>query len=144
MAACRIGDNSLGAFVQSLADAMSATLPERAARPGLPDFEAVGSPQGFAADLIERLSLAEAEIALFLDDLEILVADAARAFLQRFVEEFDARHRLILACRNTPGLALARIRAQGEAVEICQTICASAPKRPTPISNAKALAHRPR
>ena len=114
------GDNSLGAFVQSLAGAMRATLPENSERPSLRGFEAVGSPQGLAADLIERLSLAEAEIALFLDDLEILVAEAVRAFLQRFIKELDARHRLVLACRHTPDLALARMRAQGDVIELGQ------------------------
>ena len=114
------GDNSLGAFVQSLAGAMQATLPEDAVRPALPDLEALGSPQGLAADLIERLSLAEAEIALFVDELEILVAEGVWAFLQRFIREFDGRHRLVMASRSAPGLALARMRAQGEAVELGQ------------------------
>ena len=114
------GDNSLGAFVQSLTGAMHATLPESAARPDLPDLEAMGSPQGLAADLIERLSLAEAEIAVFLDELEILVAEGVWAFLQRFIGEIDGRHRLVMASRSTPNLALARMRAQGEALELGQ------------------------
>ncbi len=114
------GDNSLGAFLQSLAGALRATLPEGAAPLGLRSFEAVGSPQGLAAELIELLSLAEAEIALFLDDVEILISEAIWAFLQRFIEELDARHRLVFACRRTPSLALARMRAQGEAIEFGQ------------------------
>src|SRR5579863_1720310 len=81
------GDNSLGAFVQSLAGAMRATLPDSGGPPDLHGFEAVGSSQGLAADLIERLSQAEAEIALFLDDLEILVAEPVWTFLQRFIKE---------------------------------------------------------
>ena len=113
------GDNSLGAFLHSLAGALRATLPEFAASPSLRDFDA-GSPQGLAAELIELLSLAEAEIALFLDDLETMTADAVWAFLQRFIEELDARHRLVLACRHGFGLALARMRAQGEAIEFGQ------------------------
>ncbi len=83
-------------------------------------FEAVGSPQGLAADLIERLSLAETEIALFLADLKTLAAEGTWAFLQRFIKELDARRRLVLACRHAPGLALARMRAQGEAMELGQ------------------------
>ena len=114
------GDNSLAAFLQSLTSALSAALPDAAPAPAAGAFARVESPQGLAADLLERLLLAEADIALFLDDLETIVEDEVWTFLQRLATELDWRHRLVLACRNTPGLALARMRAQGAAIELGQ------------------------
>ncbi|MBV8443293.1 MAG: AAA family ATPase, partial [Hyphomicrobiales bacterium] len=77
------GDNSLAAFLQSLTGAMRAALPEAASAPAARSFAAAESPQGLAADLLERLSLAEADIALFLDDLETIVDEEVWTFLQR-------------------------------------------------------------
>ena len=113
-------DNSLAAFLQSLTGAIRAALPEALSAPAAGGFAGVESPQGLAADLLERLSLAEADIALFLDDLETIIDEEVWAFLQRLATELDWRHRLVLACRNTPGLALARMRAQGAAIELGQ------------------------
>ena len=115
------GDNSLGAFVQSLAGAMRATLPESAARSGLPGFEALGSPQGLAADLIERLSLARGGNRL-VSRRSRNIGRRGRMGVPAAVHR-GARRRATGWCWPAAirrAWRLARMRAQGEAIELGQ------------------------
>lgn len=115
-------DNDLERFLGSLAGAMQVAL-------GLPSpsqatnrlTSGANLGQGRAADLLEGLSLAETAIALFFDDLELITDEQVWAFLQRVLNDLDMRHRAVFAGRTKPPLALGRIRAHGQLLELGQT-----------------------
>ncbi|WP_083636365.1 LuxR C-terminal-related transcriptional regulator [Bradyrhizobium sp. AS23.2] len=114
-------DNRLDRFVQSLAGAMQVALGKPVT--GSYDVHAAEAnpTQGRVADVLASLSGSEIPIALFLDDLELIVDAAVWAFLQRLLAELDLQHRLVLASRTKPALALGRIRAHGQLLELGQS-----------------------
>ncbi|MDH2385512.1 LuxR C-terminal-related transcriptional regulator [Bradyrhizobium sp. CER78] len=112
-------DNDLGRFVQSLATAIEGSLgrPTQGPIPGPYAISAKPS-QGKAAELIERLSLSEVPVTMFLDDLELIVDPDVWAFVQRLLANLDTNHRIVLASRVGPSLALGRMRAHGQLLEL--------------------------
>lgn len=114
-------DNQLGRFLQSLKGAIQTAFGEPVASPSMETPATNANPvQGRAADLIERLSLSDAPIALFFDDLELIVDESVWAFLQRLLADLDMHHRVVLASRTKPPLALGRLRAYGQLLELDQ------------------------
>ncbi|NEV01042.1 LuxR C-terminal-related transcriptional regulator [Bradyrhizobium uaiense] len=112
-------DNDLGHLVQSLTTAVEGVLggPAQSPTPGLYAISAKPS-QGGAAELIERLSLSEMPVTLFLDDLELIVDREVWAFVQRLLANLDMHHRMVVASRVGPSLALGRMRAHGQLLEL--------------------------
>ncbi|MCC8935689.1 AAA family ATPase [Bradyrhizobium sp. Arg68] len=115
-------DNDLAHCLQSLMAAMLTILGEPTQTPlGQPHVMNTTTAEGRAAELREWLSLSDAPIALFLDDLELIVDEQVWAFLQRFLTDIDIHHRVILASRNKPPLAFGRMRAHRRLLELDQS-----------------------
>jgi LuxR family maltose regulon positive regulatory protein len=114
-------DNELGRFLQSLMGAVQIALPQFLP-PDLADpYQNGTSPaQGLAADLLDRISLSETAIALFLDDLELITDQNACDFLQRLLADLGPHHQVVIGSRTSPGLALGRMRAHGLLLELDQ------------------------
>ena len=114
-------DNDLGHFLQSLMAAIHVALPEFTPLEfaGIP-FGPTGSAQGLAADVLDRISLSDATIALFLDDLELISDQTTWDFLQRLLADLGPHHRVVMGSRTSPLLALGRMRAHGLLLEFTQ------------------------
>src|SRR5215831_18480420 len=112
-------DNELGRFVQSLIGAMHVALPQFLP-PDLANPQQGTTAQGLAADLLDRISLSEAAIVLFLDDLELMIDQDVRDFLQRLLTNLGPHQRVIVGSRTPPALALGRLRAHGLLLELEQ------------------------
>jgi LuxR family maltose regulon positive regulatory protein len=113
-------DNRLDHFVQSLTIAMQVALSKSSMRARRAHAAEANPVQGRAADVLATLSFSEAPIVLLLDDLELIVDAAVWAFLQRLLSDLDVHNRIVLASRVQPPLALGRIRAHGQLLEIGQ------------------------
>jgi LuxR family maltose regulon positive regulatory protein len=115
-------DNDLGCFLRSLTAATNLALGDPTTSvPSHGHAVAAGSAHGLAADLIDRLSVSEGAIVFFLDDLELIIDEEVWTSLQRLLADLDTRHRMLLASRTTPPLALGRMRADGRLLELDQT-----------------------
>jgi LuxR family transcriptional regulator, maltose regulon positive regulatory protein len=114
-------DNDLGCFLRSLTAATNLALGEAAHDEPL-DRNAISSVsvQGIGADFIDRLSLSDVAVTVFLDDLELIVGEEVWTYVQRLLADLDTRHRVVLASRTMPRLALGRIRADGRLLELGQ------------------------
>jgi LuxR family transcriptional regulator, maltose regulon positive regulatory protein len=113
-------DNELGRFLQSLIGATRVALPPLFP-PDLPNPQQGATAQGLAADLLERISLSDAAIVLFLDDLELMTDQDVLDFLRRLLTGLGPRHRVIIGSRTAPALALGRLRAHGLLLELDQS-----------------------
>ena len=112
-------DNELGRFLQSLIGATHVALPQFFPS-GLTNQRQGATAQGLAADLLDRISLSDAAIVLFLDDVELMTDQAVRDFLQRLMTNLGPHQRVIMGSRTAPGLALGRLRAHGLLLELDQ------------------------
>jgi LuxR family maltose regulon positive regulatory protein len=112
-------DNELGRFLHSVIGATHVAVPQffpaDLAKP-----QQRASAQGLAADLLDRISLSDAAIALFLDDLELMTDQDVRDFLQRLLTNLGPHQRVIMGSRTVPALALGRLRAHGLLLELDQ------------------------
>ena len=70
--------------------------------------------------MLDRLSLSDATIVLFLDDLELITDQDVRDFLQRLLTNLGPHHRVIIGSRTASALALGRLRAHGLLLEFDQ------------------------
>jgi LuxR family maltose regulon positive regulatory protein len=78
------------------------------------------SPQAVLAHLINRLALRRGRLVLVLDDYHLASSpdvDAALAFL---LDNLPSTLHLVVASRQIPAIALARLRAQGQVLDIGQ------------------------
>src|SRR6516162_2841755 len=112
-------DNELGRFLQSMIGATHVALPQFFP-PDLANPRQRATAQGLAADLLDRISLSDAAIALFLDDLELMTNEDVRDCLQGLLTNLGPHHRVIMGSRTTPALALGRLRAHGLLLELDQ------------------------
>jgi LuxR family transcriptional regulator, maltose regulon positive regulatory protein len=112
-------DNELGRFLQSLIGATHVALPQFFPA-DLANSRQRASAQGLAADLLDRISLSDAAIAVFLDDLELITDEDVRDFLQRLLTNLGPHQRVIMGSRTVPPLALGRLRAHGLLLELGQ------------------------
>src|SRR5215472_6729240 len=110
-------DNELGRFLQSLIGATHVALPQFFP-PDLANPQQGTAAQGLAADLLDRISLSDAAIVLFLDDLELMTDQHVRDFLQRLLTNLGPHQRVIMGSRTTPALALGRLRAHRLLLEL--------------------------
>ena len=133
-------DNELGHLLQSLIGATHVALPQFFP-PDLANPQQRATAQGLAADLLDRLSLSDAAIVLFLDDLELMTDQDVRDFLQRLLTNLGPHHRVIIGSRTAPALALGRART-GCCWSSIRETSASPRRKPPPIWNVKASTHR--
>ncbi|MDI3561903.1 LuxR C-terminal-related transcriptional regulator [Bradyrhizobium sp. Arg816] len=125
-------DNRFDHFVQSLAGAVQAALGQPGANSSREVHATEASrTQGQAADVLASLSVSETPIVLLLDDLELIVDAAVWAFLERLLVELDLHHRVVFGSRTRPQLALGRIRAYGQLLELGQTDLRFTPEETT-------------
>jgi len=115
-------DNELGRFLQSLIGAVQVALPQFES----PKFVnvpqgAIGSPQSLAADVLDRISLSDRTVALFLDDLELITDEDTCGFFQRLLPNLGPHHRVVIGSRTTPRLVFGRMRAHGLLLELGET-----------------------
>jgi LuxR family maltose regulon positive regulatory protein len=115
-------DNDMGCFLRSLATAASLAL-GTSAHDAPVDRHAISavSVQGLAAEFIDRLSLSEGALVLFLDDMETIEDHEVWGCLQHMLADLDVRHRIVLGSRAAPRLMLGRMRADGRLLELDHT-----------------------
>jgi LuxR family maltose regulon positive regulatory protein len=112
-------DNELGRFLQSIIGATHVALPQFFPA-DLANPRQRASVQGLAVDLLDRFSLSDTAIALFLDDLELITDEDVRDFLQRLLTTLGPHQRVIMGSRTAPALALGRLRAHRLLLELDQ------------------------
>jgi len=116
------GDNDLERFLRSLCGAIQLALPQFIP----PDFASTplgpaGSTRGLAAELLDRISLSELPVALFLDEMELITANETCEFLQRLLSDLGPHHRVVMGSRTLPPLSLGRLRAHGLLLDLTHT-----------------------
>lgn len=72
------------------------------------------SPQA----LLDKLGTLDQPFAIFLDDFETLESTPALDFVRRMLEVLPACGMLVIASRTTPDIALGRLRAHGQLLDI--------------------------
>jgi len=72
----------------------------------------------FLAPLINELDAVDGGLVLVLDDYHVIGSPEIEAGMVFLLEHLPARVRLVIATRTDPALPLARMRAQGELIEI--------------------------
>src|SRR6266567_182691 len=77
--------------------------------------------RGTLTPLINELAALAQDTALILDDYHLISEPAIHESLQFVLDHLPARLHLLLAGRSDPPLALARLRARGQVVEIRET-----------------------
>ena len=112
-------DNELGRFLQSVIGATHVAVPQFFPA-DLANPRQRASAQGLAADLLDRISLSDAAITLFLDDLELMTDEGVRDFLQRLLTNLGPHQRVIMGSRTVLPLTLGRLRAHGLLLEVGQ------------------------
>jgi LuxR family maltose regulon positive regulatory protein len=115
------GDNDLGRMLRSLMGAVQTAMPQFLPPDIANSLEGAGGSQGLAADLLDRISLSDDAVALFLDDLELITDPKACEFLQRLFANLGPHHQVVIGCRRPPALAFGRLRAHGLLLELDQT-----------------------
>lgn len=107
-------DNDLSRFLRCLMTALG-PLAEAAAKPLR---KGNGPDDALALALVEAVASQPAPFALILDEFEAITAPAVLDLVQDLIGSLPARGRLLIASRHTPGLALGRLRATDQLLEI--------------------------
>jgi LuxR family maltose regulon positive regulatory protein len=76
------------------------------------------SPQAVVTHLINRLATRRGKVVLVLDDYQLASSPEVDAVLAFLVDNMPAQLQLVIAAREVPAIALARLRAQGRLLEI--------------------------
>ncbi len=112
-------DNSLESVLRYLASALGRVLPGA----GEAALEMLASraplqPEAFLSSLINDLSEVQGPLALVIDDYHLIQSAPVHQALEYFLERMPDCLRVLIAGRADPPLALARLRARGELVEL--------------------------
>lgn len=83
-----------------------------ASRPAPPDVEIV------VADLLEAFSCRPGRAVLILDDYHVIASSEVHAIVATLIDRLPVDASIVIATRADPPLALARLRARGELLEI--------------------------
>ena len=75
-------------------------------------------PQTIASALINDLTNVDDEVVLFLDDYHLLTDPEVHKVISFFIKRAPWNFHLVLTTRSTPDLALAKIRAQNQLLEV--------------------------
>ncbi|VVM58751.1 LuxR C-terminal-related transcriptional regulator [Pseudomonas fluorescens] len=85
----------------------------------LGEFPGKQKPIDFTAQgLLDRLVTLQQPFAIFLDDFETLESPPALDFVRRILASLPTNGLLVIASRTTPNLALGRLRAHGQLLDI--------------------------
>jgi len=110
------GDNDPARFLAHLFAALQTVHPSLAGQPGEADLSLVERLTG----LINRISALEEQFALVLDDYHLIEADVLHRLLAFWLDHLPEKMHLVIASRADPPLPVARLRAQGQLVELRQ------------------------
>ena len=75
-------------------------------------------PQTIASTLINDLTNVDDEVVLFLDDYHVLTDPEVHKAMSFFIKHAPSNFHLVLTTRSTPDLALTKIRAQNQLLEL--------------------------
>ncbi|HWC19689.1 MAG TPA: LuxR C-terminal-related transcriptional regulator, partial [Terriglobales bacterium] len=75
-------------------------------------------PQTIASTLINDLTNVDDEVILFLDDYHLLTDPEVHKVMSLFIKRAPCNFHLVLTTRSTPDLALVKIRAQSQLLEV--------------------------
>ena len=75
-------------------------------------------PQTIASTLINDLTNVDDEVVLFLDDYHLLTDPEVHKVMSFFIKRAPCNFHLVLTTRSTPDLALTKIRAQNQLLEL--------------------------
>ena len=78
------------------------------------------SPETVLIHLINRLAMRRGKLVLVLDDYQLASSPEVDAVLAFLLDNMPAQLHLVIASREVPAIALARLRAQGQLMEIGQ------------------------
>ncbi|MBP6902229.1 MAG: helix-turn-helix transcriptional regulator [Burkholderiaceae bacterium] len=70
------------------------------------------------AEVLRRLAASPQRFALFFDEVETLQDPAVLGLVRELIERLPPQGRLVLGSRSTPDLGLARLRAQGQVLDL--------------------------
>lgn len=107
-------DNDLSRFLRCLTAALGPLSGDAAASLRAGD----GPDDTLALALVEAVASHSAPFALILDEFEAITAPAVLDLVQDLIGSLPAHGRLLIASRHTPGLALGRLRAADQLLEI--------------------------
>ena len=99
----------------------------------MPRIDEVAVPL-LAADLGER-----DPFVLVLDDVDVITAGKSRAILAFLVDQVPSGSQLVLVTRGDPGVALGRLRASGDLVEIGTALLALDPLEARDVAASRGL-----
>jgi LuxR family transcriptional regulator, maltose regulon positive regulatory protein len=78
------------------------------------------SPEAVLIHLINRLAMRRGKLVLVLDDYHLASSPEVDAVLAFFLDNMPAQLHLVIASREVPAITLARLRAQGQLLEMGQ------------------------
>jgi LuxR family maltose regulon positive regulatory protein len=106
------GDNDVSRFMSSMQRALA----------GAADLSAQRAPArsagDHAEDLLERMSQRGTPFVFFIDNMHAVTSPAVLALVAAVVDGLPPRAMLVIGSRNVPDVGLARLRANGDLVEI--------------------------
>lgn len=106
-------DNDLGHFAANLAAAFACIDPLFASMM-VPPIDV----DGFALELLNRISAIKTPFVLFLDDFEAIENQTILHIVKRMLVSLPRRGILVVGARELPNLGLGRLRARGQLLEI--------------------------
>lgn len=109
------GDNDLSRFLASAMCALNSGQPTQGAPGGTEPGTGTPDP---ASELIAAIGQRERPFAFFIDDLESVSSPAVLSVLASAVNRLPPGATVVLASRGVPELGLARMRANGQLLEI--------------------------
>ncbi|AOY94462.1 hypothetical protein BKK79_21170 [Cupriavidus sp. USMAA2-4] len=102
-------DNDASRFLFCLGEALREIAPDESDTP---------HPQDAAVQIVSRLARCERPFALFIDEFETIHEPGVQGLLREIVANLPRRGQLIIGTRSVPNLALGRLRARGQLLEI--------------------------
>jgi len=106
-------DNDLSRFLRCLTAALGSLAGAAGLPPGGHDSE-----DTLALALVEAVATHRGPFALVLDEFEAITAPAVLDLVQDVIGRLPAQGRLLIGSRHSPGLALGRLRAANQLLEI--------------------------
>lgn len=113
-------DNDVSRFIWYLNAAVSRLIQE----PGKQDLTSADpaiSSSDAALEIVARLAEHEGAFAVFLDDFERIQEPAVLGLIREIIEHLPRRGQFVIGSRTLPDLALGRLRARGQLLEIDST-----------------------
>lgn len=102
-------DNDASRFLFCLGEALRAIAP---------DESDVPHAQDAAVQIVSRLARCERPFTLFIDEFEVIHEPGVQGLLREIIANLPRRGQLVIGTRSVPNLALGRLRARGQLLEV--------------------------